>query len=484
MSTSALVDHGPLTESGIGSFSFRVFDNPNATLSDTRWSVSNGVYSGYANIARTPWLEILERSNGENDTSAVRFWYLDSHFLRCSSNDPAGFFLPSASQPLTDTIDTAAPLVNDNDLPFFISSELAVNTNTDSVWDFCGIGRGDNLSQGQTFATFPIPGAATRACVRRCPENAAELTDIPGWGFDANANAECLFDDTGSAISAVAPVYVEDSVQPLEFEERFAFPLYQGDGFWQCAVETRNSNSDPFTAGGSEITFQLASDGTGRSDGNSWFFDDRSDKRTLRISIESDDAMPFAYDGYALIDHNNFTIYRTSLERLNCNRLNPVADVSLPVLISSFVESPAVPADVLLGQTTQCQGIESLQRSDSSAGAGNPGFSSFGVGGTSDNIPVVARDFEISPRFLYADFEGFFIYQLDLPFLGDFRFERDTDDGEVFNRINSTGTSVSVTTIRFRDLGARTMAERLDISRSSGQVSRTFSYFICNGASV
>jgi len=477
-----IIEHTPLSPSGIGRFSF--IEPTSVFGSSTEWSLVNGVYNGFANFAQTPWLEVLERSNGVDDTSAVRFWYFDSSYQECSSLDPENFFRPTGTPSQTDTNDALA--VNDNvlmEVPLFISRELAVNTATDAVWQFCDSRIDNVLSQNQTFGIFPtFRGSAVRACVRRCPADAVILADLPGWGFDANAGAECIFDDNPGDSSAVVPVYVENSVQPIEFEESFAFPLYEGDGFWQCAIEARSSNRDTFIVSGSEITFQLTSDGNTR-EGSNWFFDDRSDRRTLRIQVELADSTPFVYEGYTLIDHNSLTIYKTSLERLSCNKLNPVEDTSLPVIVSSFIQAPSVPANILLNQTTQCRGIESLQRSDSSVSSSGVGFNSFGVGGSSNDIPVVARDFEISPRFLFADIDGNFIYELDLLFLGNFQFDRDTtSDGEVFNRTQSSSSSTMFTTIRFRKVGEQTLAERLDRSASSVQTSRSFSYFVCDSA--
>jgi len=229
-------------------------------------------------------------------------------------------------------------------LDFQVTSELALNINTDASWQFCDTRSGNTLSQNQSFGTFPdflslnSSGFPARACVRRCDDEAVLLTDLPGWGFDANAGAECIFGDTDNASNSVVPIFLEGSVQPQEFEERFAFPLYEGDGFWQCSIEARNSNRDAFAARGSEITFQLT------REGDNWFFGDRSDRQTLRIEVETGDATQFVYDGFVQIDHNNLTIYRTSLERLNCSRLNMVEDMSLPVKISSFVEAPSVPS--------------------------------------------------------------------------------------------------------------------------------------------
>jgi len=349
---------------------------------------------------------------------------------------------------------------------------LAANVNTDASWQFCDTRSGNTLSQNQSFGTFPdflslsFSGFPARACVRRCDDEAVLLTDLPGWGFDANAGAECIFGDTDDASSSVVPIFIEDSVQPLEFEERFAFPLYEGDGFWQCAIEARNSNRDAFAASGSEITFQLT------REGDNWFFDDRSDKQTLRIEVETGDATQFVYDGFVQIDHNNLTIYRTSLERVNCSRLNMVEDISLPLKISSFVEAPSVPSIDLLGQTTRCQAIEALSRGDFIPSSTGMGFSN-----------SISGDFEITPEFLFANDDGNFVYDLGLSSLGNVLFVRDiTSDGDVFFRREPTGTSSIFTTLRFRDVGEQVMAERLDFSASSGQRTRRFSYFVCDSA--
>jgi len=150
-----------------------------------------------------------------------------------------------------------------------------------------------------------------------------------------------------------------------------------------------------------------------------------------------------------------------------------VEDMSLPVKISSFVEAPSVPSIDLLGQTTRCQAVESLQRTDS-----NPSQTGRGFGNS------ISDDFEITPEFLFANDDGNFVYDLGSGVsLSNFLFVRDiTSDGDVFFRREPTGTSSIFTTLRFRDVGEQVMAERLDFRASSGQRTRRFSYFVCDSA--
>ena len=482
--TTILVEHSPLSESGRGGFSLRFQGRVTPLLNLPGWSVVDGVYSGLTYFER-PWLEVLDQNNGVNNTSTLRFWIFDSHHLECRALNPEKVFKPTGLQTTGNAV-----VVNDID-PIAESSDFIfgdfVAGNGDAIWEFCGTGRRDTLSQNQTFGTFPdlFGGFVTRHCVRRCSDAATELLDIPGWGFDVNANAECIFDVTGSSQSTIVPVYDNSSNQPLEFEERFAFPLYEGDGFWQCAIEARNSNTDSFVAGGPALTFRLFSMAelpNGRTVSSNWFFDDRSQRRSLRIEAELDDGTPFSYDGFTQIDHNSLVVYKTSLERLNCTRLNLVEDESLPVNLSDFLQAPLVPADTLLSQTTQCRAIESLGRGEFSVGSSGVGFRSSGVG----------EDFEITPTFAFVDVFGFFIYRLTvptLPFPGEegvisrtFRFGQENIDGEVFDSssIFDSPTGRFVTRIRFKDLGTHIMAERFKLSASSGSRIREFTYFTCN----
>jgi len=81
-----------------------------------------------------------------------------------------------------------------------------------------------------------------------------------------------------------------------------------------------------------------------------------------------------------------------------------VEDFSLPVTIRAFDQAPALTAQDLLGQTAQCQAIESLQ--DLVFNPDEEGFTNtFGPG----NIP---DEFEVAVEFSIVDPLGFFRYVL------------------------------------------------------------------------
>ena len=457
-STPIAIDHD--TERFSASF------QGSSAFTNSFWSVTNGVYEGFANFEFTPWLEILERNNAGNDTSAVRFWYFDTHYQECSSINPVDFFRP------TGTGTPAAPQAGDDEDP---GSDTEVSADVDAVWQFCDA-QLITPPQGQAFGTFsPFTFSdTTRQCVRRCPDIAIELEGAPGWGFDAAVNAECIFDETdGTAFSTSVPVF--DLNQKLEFEQRFAFPLYEDDGFWQCGIESRNSNTESFAAGGEELTFQLTNsfDSADRDDRN-WFFDNQSERRSLQIEVDLEDGTPFIYNGFALIRHNSLVIYKTSLERLSCNRLNPVEDFSLPVTIRAFDQAPALTAQDLLGQTAQCQAIESLQ--DLVFNPDEEGFTNtFGPG----NIP---DEFEVAVEFSIVDPLGFFRYVLSSIFNVTYRFGQDFNDGELFDSsdLGDSPTATFFNTFRFRDFGTFVMAERMEVQASSGSRVEIFTYYVCD----
>ena len=459
------------------------------------WSINitTGVYRGLVNIGRTPWLEVIERTTDGIDDSGVRFWILDSHFLACEGSplgttDPArsSFFRPTGL-PVPGEVITTEPITQEpiNPAP---QPEPADDTNfrpTDPVYQFCqpeNTFRGDVLPQGQTWGTFETSSTVNTNtvahCVRLCPEDAIELTEIPGWGFDPLADAQCLFDNNDddnffvSVGGAIVPVYTGDLNERQVFVDQFAFPLTAGDGFWQCSIEARSANNEPFVVGGSSITFQLT------NSIDNWFF--VSGRRALQIRVELENSAPFIYQGFAQIDHNSLIIYQTSLDRLNCSRLNIAEDTSLPVTISAFDQAPALGPDFLAGQIMQCEAIESTINFESS--------SPTGVG----LQPTDAVDFELNLGFALIDLSGYFRYWLNTlnrsepqnRFDRTYRFSTISGGGgELFEEespfVNIGPTSRNLTTFRFIEVGSRVLVKRAGRQTSFNSRVTTESYFVC-----
>lgn len=332
---------------------------------------------------------------------------------------------------------------------------------SDPVWPFCEVSNPDvTLTFGETWGTIDNSRNSSRrtpgSCVRRCEASATQLSGAPGWGYDTNAAAECLFEFDDNPTNSV-PVYDPEENSRLRFGDQFAFHLYASTGPWECFVETRESNEDSFIPNGQTLSFNFTDEGV------NWRFATASSRRILQVRENPEG--PFDYAGHAIIDHNSLAIYRHSQERLDCSAQNPPEEIDLPANQEAFEQAPSVGIEELLGRTMNCRVIESLIRSQNTLW--EVGYESRVEAGI---------EFTITPEL--ANTTGnqkLYDFNSEYRELGT-RLYAVSDD--VFS-YSQNGTSSFRGRIRFKDTGTHLLAEKFDACFASGGCADQIAYSTC-----
>ena len=76
------IHHRPLTEAAPSTSALHFF-TAGGNRFDGTWFLNDGAYNGNSSLEISPFVEVVEQLIGGNDSSAVRLWMQDSHFLFC-----------------------------------------------------------------------------------------------------------------------------------------------------------------------------------------------------------------------------------------------------------------------------------------------------------------------------------------------------------------------------------------------------------------
>ncbi len=175
---STLYTHEPL--SSVAPFQGNVIINQGTSDSNT-WTLDNGIYYGPAELAATPWLEVVDIPRPEalspdiavHARNGVRIWRTDDAFTRCSLTNPYAAFIP-----------TGGPEQNTNTAPDSISD---INCDYTSAANFGGWGWNPVTRQ----SCPPLTGEQSTADAEpgNCDYVNAHLFE--GWGWDPVARQSC-----------------------------------------------------------------------------------------------------------------------------------------------------------------------------------------------------------------------------------------------------------------------------------------------------
>lgn len=330
---------------------------------------------------------------------------------------------------------------------------------SDPIWPFCQAANSRHqLNFGESWGTVDTTNNVPN-CVRQCSASATELPTVPGWGYESSADAECLYEYAPDVYSV--PIYDPTTSTRVEFLDQFAFHLHAGGSSnWQCSLETRQSNSEPFMPNGNTSSYVFA------DDDDKWRFATATSRRILQIKNDPDQR-EFDYVGYAIIQHNQLTLYRHSLERLNCTADNPDPAFQLPDNVGAFDQLPAVGLAELINQPLNCRVIESMTRSQNTQWTF--GYSSDGAAGAESQVTLMFESIDNSANQNYR-----FSTQLN-----DWQTNLYTADNDAFSRYSSTGTSSYRSDIRFKNLGTHLLVEKFDTCSISGGCTDEIAYAVC-----
>jgi|GEM_PF-3999694 len=288
-------------------------------------------------------------------------------------------------------------------------------------------------TSGATDQEFPV------SCVRQCSDGdiSQALPDFPGWGFDSQFSAQCVFADVlgeEDSLGRVGVPYYVDDEQPerLVFEDVLAYSLDLDNPTWECTPQIREGIDQSFVTAGNSRFFQFAS-GTRifdtRADVASNDFETGSSFTAFDIGTGSGfigeaqtisiTASPFeipgfeSIEGFIQLDPDNLTIYPDAFNRQLCQRTTAAPDANLPITFEQVNSLPDLALGRLLNRSMQCTAFESIVRVIGELG---DRFLAFGSPVNLDgngNVELLTRD--VNVQFFGINDNGEDQYQLEEP---------------------------------------------------------------------